>query len=256
MSGKTASIERTGEGIAVVRFDRGGRANALSFAIMDELAEVALSFVDDTALRAVVLTGTERIFSAGMDLGDPFFDRLPDAPFEEVRHYSERGPRLARAWTSVEVPVICAVEGACMGGGLALAAAADFRVTSRAARFAAPEVRVAHNMGWHSVPRLVALVGVQAARRLLLSGDEWSGEEAHRLGFADEVCEPGSALDQAIVMARRIASFPGLAVRMIKRQIDAAAHGQDVALSAYDKDQQMVAWLSDDFWKARQKFVK
>lgn len=255
--GTTAvSIERTQDGIAVVRLDRGGRANAMSFAIMDELAEAALSFVDDTALRAVVLTGTDRIFSAGMDLTDPFFDRLPDAPLEEVRHYSERGPRLARAWTSIEAPVICAVEGACMGGGLALAATADFRVASRAARFAAPEVQVAHNMGWHSVPRLVALVGVQATRRVLLSGEEWSGEEAHRLGFADKICEPGKAFDEAMALARRIASFPGMAVRMIKRQVDAAAHGQDVALSAYDKDQQMVVWLSDDFRQARQKFVK
>ena len=59
-----------------------------------------------------------------------------------------------------------------------------------------------------------------------------------------------------MALARRIASFPGMAVRMIKRQVDAAAHGQDVALSAYDKDQQMVVWLSDDFRQARQKFVK
>jgi enoyl-CoA hydratase/carnithine racemase len=255
MAGKSVSIERS-DNIAVVRLDRGGKANAMSFAIMDELADAALSFVDDISLRVVVLTGTERIFSAGMDLTDPFFDRLPDVPLEEVRHYSERGPRLARAWTQIEVPVICAVEGACMGGGLALAATADFRVASREARFAAPEVQVAHNMGWHSVPRLVALVGVQATRRVLLAGEEWSGEEAHRLGFADRVCEPGWALEEAMALARQVAAYPGLAVRMIKRQIDAAAHGQDVALSAYDKDQQMVAWLSEDFRAARQKFVR
>jgi enoyl-CoA hydratase len=241
MAGKAVSIERS-DNIAIVRLDRGGKANAMSFAIMDELADAALSFVDDTPLRAIVLTGTDRIFSAGMDLTDPFFDRLPDVPLEEVRYYSERGPRLARAWTQIEVPVICAVEGACMGGGLALAAA--------------PEVQVAHNMGWHSVPRLVALVGVQATRRILLTGEEWAGEEALRLGFADRVCEPGRALEEAMALARQIASFPGLAVRMIKRQVDAAAHGQDVALSAYDKDQQMVVWLSDDFRAARRKFVR
>jgi len=255
MGSTVVTIERTDD-IAVVRLDRGGRANAMSFAIMDELAEAALSFVDDTKLKAVVLTGTDRIFSAGMDLADPFFDRLPDVPLEEVRHHSERGPRLARAWTQIEVPVICAVEGACMGGGLALAATADFRVASRKARFAAPEVQVAHNMGWHSVPRLVALVGVQATRRVLLSGEEWSGEEAHRLGFADRLSDPGKALDEAMALARQVASYPGLAVRMVKRQIDAAAHGQDVALSAYDKDQQMVVWLSEDFRAARRKFVR
>ena len=253
--GKAVSMERQ-DAVAVVRLDRGGRANAMSFAIMDELAEAALTFVDDNELRAVVLTGTDRIFSAGMDLADSFFDRLPDVPLAEMRHYSERGPRLARAWTAVEVPVICAVEGACMGGGLALAATADFRVASRTARFAAPEVQVAHNMGWHSVPRLVALVGVQATRRILLTGEEWSGEQAHQLGFADYLAEPGSAFSEAIGLAQRIAALPPLAVRMIKRQVDAAAHGQDVALSAYDKDQQMVAWMSDEFRSARTRFVK
>ena len=223
---------------------------------IETLRDIALSFTDDTSLDAVVLTGTERIFSAGMDLADPFFDRLPDAALTEVRHYSERGPRLARAWTAIEVPVICAVEGACMGGGLALAATGDFRVASRTARFAAPEVQVAHNMGWHAVPRLVALVGVQATRRVLLAGEEWSGEQALALGFADEITEPGKALDHAMALARRVASYPGMAVRMVKRQIDAAAHGHDVALSAYDKDQQMVVWMSDDFRNARKAFAK
>lgn len=249
------SVERDG-GIAVVRLDRGGRANALSFAIMDELAAAALSFVDDTDLRAVVLTGTPKIFSAGMDLADPFFTRLPDVPLEEMRHYSERGPRLARAWASIEAPVICAVEGACMAGGLALAANADFRVAARNARFSAPEVQVSHNMGWHSVPRLVALVGAQATRRVLLAGQEWPAEEAHLLGFVDYLAEPGQAFDEAMALAQRLASFPGLAMRMVKRQIDAAAHANDYALSAYDKDQQMVVWMSDDFAEARRRFAK
>jgi len=111
-------------------------------------------------------------------------------------------------------------------------------------------------MGWHSVPRLIALVGVQATRRILLAGEQWTADEAKRLGFADEVCEAGQALDTATRMADRIGGYPGLAVRMIKRQIDASAHALDYARSAYDKDQQLVAWMSEDFQAARQKFVK
>ena len=251
------SVEITRENdIALVTYDRRGRANAMSFDIMDELANAALSFTDDNNLRCVVLTGTDRIFSAGMDLSDPVFDRINDLSFQEKRHYSERGPRLARAWAGIEVPVICAIEGPCLAGGLALAAMCDFRVASQSSRFGAPEVQVAHNMGWHSVPRLIALVGVQATRRVLLAGEEWNAEEARRLGFADEVCEPGGALVAAREMAGRIGTYPGLAVRMIKRQIDAAAHALDYATSAYDKDQQLVAWMSDDFQSARARFAK
>ncbi|NNJ74178.1 MAG: enoyl-CoA hydratase/isomerase family protein, partial [Anderseniella sp.] len=161
-----------------------------------------------------------------------------------------------RAWAAIEVPVVCAIEGPCLAGGLALASMCDFRIASQSARFGAPEVQVAHNMGWHSVPRLIALVGVQATRRVLLAGEQWTADEARRLGFADEVCETGGALAAAKQMADRIAGYPGLAVRMIKRQIDASAHALDYATSAYDKDQQLVAWMSEDFQAARAKFAR
>jgi enoyl-CoA hydratase/carnithine racemase len=242
--------------IALVRYDRGSKANAMSFAIMDDLAEAALGLLDDTALRGVVLTGTPTIFSAGMDLSDPLFDQLDTMPLAQMRHISERGPRMARAWTSIEVPVICAIEGPCLAGGLALSSMCDFRVASSTALFGAPEVQVAHNMGWHSVPRLISLVGAQATRRILLAGEQWNVDEAKRVGFVDHTCEAGEALNVAMDLARRIASYPDVAVRMIKRQIDASAHALDYATSAYDKDQQLVVWMSDDFKAARRKFSK
>jgi enoyl-CoA hydratase/carnithine racemase len=133
---------------------------------------------------------------------------------------------------------------------------ADFRIASETAVFGAPEVSVAHNMGWHSVPRLISLVGVQATRRILLTGEQWSVDEANRVGFVDRVCEAGAAKAAAIEYATHIAAYPGIAVRMIKRQIDASAHALDFATSAYDKDQQLVAWMSDEFHAARRKFTK
>lgn len=251
---EVVTIEHRGA-IAIVRLDRGGRANAMSFAIMDALAEAARSLSGDGGLGAVILTGTRRIFSAGMDLRDEAFDRLDAMSLADKRTLAEHGPRLARAWAGLEMPTIAAIEGPCLAGGLALVAMCDFRLAARSARFGAPEVQVAHNMGWHSVPRLVRLVGVQATRRLLLAGEEWTAEDAARLGFADYLAADGTALDEAIVLAGRIASQPATATRMVKRQIDAAAHGDDWALSAFDKDQQIVAWMSDDFSAARAKFT-
>ncbi len=253
MTDKAVSIEHQGA-IAIVRLDRGARANAMSFAIMDALADAARGFETDARVAAVVLTGTPTLFSAGMDLADEAFDRLAAMDLPERRMLAEHGPRLARAWSGIEAPTIAAIEGPCLAGGLALAAMLDFRIAAANARFAAPEIQVAHNMGWHSVPRLVSLVGVQATRRLLLAGDEWSGEEALKLGFADRLAEPGRALHEALAMAERIASFPRTAARMIKRQIAAAAHAGEFALSALDKDQQLVAWMSEDFAAARARF--
>ena len=253
MTDRVVCIEHRGA-IAIVRFDRGARANAMSFAIMDMLTEAALSFETDAHVACVLLTGTASLFSAGMDLADEAFDRLTSMDLAERRMLAEHGPRLARAWASIEAPTIAAIEGPCLAGGLALAAMLDFRIAARNARFAAPEIQVAHNMGWHSVPRLVSLIGVQATRRLLLAGEQWSAEEAQKLGFADHLAEPGRALEEAVAMAERIASYPRTAARMIKRQIAAAAHAGEFASSALDKDQQLVAWMSEDFTAARARF--
>ncbi len=255
MTENAVSIEHRGD-IALVRFDRGARANALSFAVMDMLTEAALSFESDARVAAVVLTGAEKIFSAGMDLADAAFDRLPAMALPERRMLAEHGPRLARAWAMIEAPTIAAIEGPCLAGGLALAAMLDFRVAAQNARFAAPEIQVAHNMGWHSVPRLVALVGAQPARRLLLAGEEWTADMAHKLDFVDRVVAPGDALTAAMAMAEKLASYPHTAARMIKRQIAAAAHGGEFAVSALDKDQQLVAWMSEDFAAARARFKR
>ena len=251
---KIVSVERLDD-IAVVRFDRRGRANALSFAMMDDLAAAARSFETDVAVRAVVLAGAPTIFSAGMDLSDPAFERIATMSFAERRMLAEHGPRLARAWAGIEAPTIAAIEGPCLAGGLALAAMCDFRVGGHGARFGAPEIEVAHNMGWHTVPRLVAILGVQATRRLLMTGEQWSLREAEAAGFVDWTAAAGKALDRAVEAARHIARYPAVAARMIKRQIDAAAHGLDWAVSALDKDQQVAVWLSPEFEQARRRFA-
>ncbi|MCT8972522.1 enoyl-CoA hydratase/isomerase family protein [Microbaculum marinisediminis] len=249
------SVERR-DRVAIVRLDRKGRANALSFAIMDALAEAARGFETDTDLAAVILTGADDVFSAGMDLRDPAFARLDDMALAELRALAGLGPRMARAWAGIEAPTVAAIEGPCLGGGLALAAMCDFRVAGPDARFGAPEVAVGVNMGWHSVPRLTALVGAQATRRLLLIGEEWTAEDALRLGFADRIADEGAALDAALAMAATLAARPATATRMVKRQIDAAAHGLDLMASATDMDQHALTWLSEDFRAALKRFGK
>lgn len=253
MSHPAVTVERR-ETVAIVRFDRQGRANALDFAMMDALTETARGFEGDTETTAVVLTGAPAIFSGGMDLRDPAFADLDRMSLGELRALAEHGPRMARAWAGIDIPTIAAIEGPCLAGGLALAAMCDFRVAGRAARFGAPEVAVGLNMGWNSVPQLVGLIGAQATRRLLMLGAEWEAAEAERLGFADRIAADGAVLDAALDMAGALASRPAMPTRMVKRQIDAAAHGLDWMASALDLDQQALAWLSEDFRRAIRRF--
>lgn len=247
---KTVSVERRGP-IALVRFDRQGQANALSFEIMKELTAAARSFEDDVETAAIVVAGAPRIFSGGMDLKAGVWDELPSMSIAEQRRLASLGPRLSRAFMSLEPVTIAAMEGPCFAGGLALSAMCDFRIAGRSATFAAPEVAVGLNMAWHSVPRLVRLLGPQATRRLLLTGARWDSGEACRLGFLDAVVDDGGAEAAALAMAHDIASRPRTATRMVKRAIETAMHGGDVAWSAADGELQVVNWRSDEFAAAR-----
>jgi enoyl-CoA hydratase/carnithine racemase len=253
MSHPAITVERV-DRVVCVRFDRQGRANAIDFATMDALSEIARGFDGDTETAAIVLAGAPKIFSGGMDLLDPAFEKLDDMSFGEIRALAERGPRMVRAWGDIEIPTIAAIEGPCIGGGVVLAAICDFRVAGSGARFGAPEVAVGLNMGWHSVPLLTGLVGAQATRRLLMLGDEWGADDARQLGFVDRVVDDGDALEAALEMAATLQARPGQATRMAKRQIDAAVRSRGFASSALDKDQHALAWMSDDFRKALETF--
>jgi enoyl-CoA hydratase/carnithine racemase len=106
------------------------------------------------------------------------------------------------------------------------------------------------------VPRLAGLVGAQATRRLLMLGEEWSSDEALRLGFIDRIADDGKVLDAALDMAATLGGRPAMPTRMVKRQIDAVAHGMDWMTSALDKDQHALTWLSADFQTAMKRFSK
>ena len=254
MTDAAVTTERRGA-VAMIRFDRKGRGNALSFPILDALADAALAVARDRSVAAVVVTGAPAIFSSGMDLRQPVWDRLDELSLDERHVLTTYGPRLVRSLGAIEVPVIAAIEGICFGGGLAMVAFCDFRVAADNARFAAPEVAVGLHMTWHSVPRLVRLIGAQATRRLLLTSTEWSAGQAQEIGFVDEIAPAGQALAIALNMAEAIAARPRMATRFVKRGIEAATHGGDTLLSMPDSDLLLAMSVGDDFRKGRARLT-
>lgn len=254
MTDPTVTTERQGD-IAVVRFDRQGRGNALSFPIMEALTEAAHALARDRTVAAVIFTGAPTNFSSGMDLRQPVWDRIEELSLDERHQLTTYGPKLVRAIGSIEVPTIAAIEGICFGGGVAMVAFCDFRIAARNARFAAPEVGVGLHMTWHSVPRLVRLLGAQATRRLLLTPLKWTAEQALAANFVDEITEPGQAVSAAVKLAESIAARPRLATRFVKRGIEAATHGGDTLLSAGDSDLLLAMSVSDDFKKGRARLT-
>lgn len=252
---KHVSVSRQGR-IATVRFDRGKPANPLSYELMRELTETARGFETDPEISAVVLTGRADNFSMGVDLKDPETQAIPGLPLAQRRLALTTGARMCRAWAEVQALVISAIEGWCVGGGVALSVATDLRVMGRSATMYVPEIERGMNMGWGSVPRIVNLVGPARAKRMVVLAEKIDAATAADWGVADRVAPDGQAVDVAMEMAERAASMPPVALRMCKQDIDAYANALAATASHSDFDQYALAQSGADFAEGVQAFLE
>jgi enoyl-CoA hydratase/carnithine racemase len=252
---KYVSIERR-DRVAIVRFDRGDRSNAMSVALCRELTEAARSFENDPLLGAVVLTGSAATFTMGADLRDPEMAQRRQAPLAERRISLQTGGRMCRAWEEIEALTIVAIEGWCVGGGAALSVACDLRVAARDARFYVPEIERGMNLSWGAVPRITHLVGPAKAKRIVVLSEKLDAPTAERWGLVDALVDPGESLASALEWAERAASLPPVQVRMIKQAINASAFALDRAVSHADFDQYALAAASGDFEEGVRAFLE
>jgi enoyl-CoA hydratase len=233
--------------IAEVRFDRGDGINALSPEAMRQLTHAARSFEDDGDTSVVVLTGGPKAFSAGFDLKDPEGRSRRSMDIGTLRRHLKLGPQLARAWQDMEQITIAAIEGFCIGGGIALAVALDFRIMSRAAHIRIPEIGLGMNMSWQSVPRLLHLMGPARTKQAVILADQRiSAEEAYAWRLVEEVANPGSALDAAMTLAEKFARQPPISAAMTKHTINRLTHALDDLTSHMDIDQFALASMTED----------
>lgn len=244
------------EHLAVVSFDRGDALNALSRDLMLELTEAARRLAADTEIHAVVLTGNATAFSAGADLKDPKMRARAGMGLLERRQQVRVGPEMCAAWESLEQVTIAAIEGFCIGGGVALAAACDWRVIGRGAHLRLPEVPLGMNMSWRSLPRLTALMGPSRAKQFTILGEALGAETAQEWGLVETVVTDGGALTHALEVAGRVAALPPLGVRMSKQAINMAAMALAEATSYMDRDQFLLAATSEDQQEAIAAFIE
>jgi enoyl-CoA hydratase len=255
MMTKQVSVEKA-DHIAIVRFDRGNNANALSFAIMRELTKVAHALADDADLCAVVLTGRADNFCLGMDLKDEEVAKSATAGLADRRVILKTGPRMCRAWEELEPLTIVAIEGWCVGGGTALAVSCDLRIIGAGGHFYVAEVERGFNISWGSVPRITNLVGPAKAKRIIVLAEKLDAERAVDWGLADEVVPNGTAVDAALAMARCAASLPPNGVRLCKSAINAHANALNATSSHADMDQFALTQDSDDCVEGSRAFLE
>ncbi len=240
--GSTVTVTR-GQGVATVRLERGDRLNALSLAALRDLKAAADALRSDTGVHAIVVAGVPA-FTAGADLKDPEMRARDGAALLERRELLRAGPDMCDAWAALDQPTIAAIEGFCIGGGVSLAVSCDWRVIAADAHLRLPEIPLGMNMSWHTLPRLVALMGPAAAKRFVILGEKLSAEAALAQGLVDEVAAPGGAVATAQILAMRAASMPPVAARVTKRAISEAAEA--LARTATYADLDQFALLSGD----------
>jgi enoyl-CoA hydratase/carnithine racemase len=214
---------------------------------MRQLTDAARSFEDDGATSVVVLSGGAKAFTAGFDLKDPEGRSRRGMDLGGLRRHLKLGPRLTRAWQDMEQITIGAIEGFCIGGGVALAVALDFRIMARDAHLRVPEIGLGMNMSWQSIPRLLHLIGPARTKQAVILADQRiSAAEANEWGLVEEVVDPGTAYDVAMTLAAKVAAQPPLSVAMTKLTINRLAHALDDLASHMEIDQFALASLTED----------
>lgn len=221
----SAGVElRIEDGLALVTLARPDKLNALDEAMMGALGAAATAIDADPAVRVAILTGQGKAFCAGGDIGA--WGAL--SPLAMGLGWVRQGHRTFDALARLKVPLVAALNGHALGGGLELAATADFRIGEEGAKFGLPETGIGMVPGWSGTQRLVARFGGQVVRRLALAGEIVTADRALAMGLLDEVAPKGESLAVARAWAGRIAARGPIAMIVTKQLIN-AADGEDAA---------------------------
>ena len=202
------------QAVATIRLNRPPM-NALSAELQADLVTAVAQVATDDAIRAVVLFGGEKLFAAGADIKE-----MSEASYAEMTNASSRLQAALNAVAELSKPVVAAVTGYALGGGLELALCADFRVLGESAKVGQPEILLGLIPGAGGTQRLPRLIGPAKAKDLIFTGRFVGADEALALGLADKVVPDDQVYQAAFQLAARFAAGPALALAAAKQAID------------------------------------
>ncbi len=212
------------DGVAIIRLNRPDRMNTLGGTMKPDLARAFFELArDDTSVRCVVLTGTgDRAFCAGADIKERAGGTAHPADYYVTQ---QRTHELFRGIEEFEKPVIAAINGVALGGGLELALCADIRLAAKSARFGLPEIKLGVIPAAGGTQRLPRVVGPAIAKELIFTSELINADAAKDIRLVNRVIDDDKLMDAALTMARRIAAQPPLAVRFAKRSVNLGMQG-------------------------------
>jgi enoyl-CoA hydratase len=209
-------VERQDEArTALVRFNRPKQLNALNGAVMDQLCDALESLDADDAIRVIVVTGNERAFAAGADIGE----MAGASPIDMLKtNRIGQWDRVRR----IGKPVIAAVNGWCLGGGCELAMTLDLVVAGEGARFGQPEISIGIIPGAGGTQRLTRAIGKSKAMHMILTGEPITAREAFDAGLVAQLATDELTVEDALTLAAKIAQKSPLALRLAKESVNTA----------------------------------
>lgn len=221
---ETLKITRAGA-VATLAVDRPKALNALNSQVFREVIAACRALEADPGLRALVVTGTgERAFVAGADIRE-MAEADGEAAVAQTRLGMEMYDRLRR----LPVPVIASIRGYALGGGLLLAMAADVRIAGERAVFGYPEITIGIFPGTGGTVLMERVFGSSLARALCLTGDRFDAARAYALGFLHRLVPDAELEAETAALAERLAGYNQVAVRAVKRVLDASLEGSFAA---------------------------
>lgn len=244
---ETVQVEMKGP-VAWVWLDRSRKLNALNGEMLAELQGTFEALGDNREVGAVVLAGRGPAFSAGFD--------VVWMAGQDAESVGRELPGIEAVYDTIEAcakPVIAAVHGAAMGGGLLLTLVADVCLAAEGASFGAPEVKIGIFPNLRLIPRLERVVGLRAAKRLVLTGDPVHAVEALALGLADRVLPAEALQAEAQTLAAQLAALPTMALQTAKAAF-AASRGPKYP--AWERLMFTTCWARPEREAAMQVFLK
>jgi enoyl-CoA hydratase len=239
--------------IAWVTLNRPEKRNALSISMLERMIKVFQDLDEDDNVRAIVVKGDGKSFCAGLELSDlaGLIEKSTADYREKLRRFIVFGQTSTNIIEDCHKPVISAVHGYCVGGGLDLACACDIRLATKDALFSVRETRLALVADLGTLQRLPGIIGESWARELALTGRDFSGKDALKMGFVTHLCENREALlKKADELAGEIASNSPLAVQGVKDTMRFSnAHGTAAGLK-YVAQKNAAILISEDGFEA------
>ena len=239
MAEQPVRVERHGDGTATITVNRPEARNALNIATRSLLADICNTLAGDDSVRAIVLTGGPEVFVAGADISEM-------AATDAITMYQRKTEKWWQAVADVPQPMIAAINGYALGGGLELAMCCDIIIAGENAMMGQPEVRVGILPGAGGTQRLTRAIGKFNAMRLVLTGDMVTGTEAARMGLASLAVKDEEVYATALKMAQKIARLPAIAVQQAKETVLLGADASLPAALALERKALQLTFASQD----------